>query len=333
MSRSGGNRERTRVCVQQLHLRFAGLDALLWQLTASVAMPGFTINRVVALAGILCADARTSLHGAVGLLQFCGFVGHSVVQEPVQGEGSLERDSICRVPFGTPRTWSVVHMKNCTRAYWREAPGREFVEENFSTHHLLSPPHPLPPPLYAPDSRAHSICEACGPSGHPRWGDAGSRTGHGPTESRPDVFAHRQVILISLVVDGLPIYGCPCQGPCPFSCHKVRSSPSSRRKSVQHRTTRSPGAAELLIRNSISAEHRGLGRRGEKKKDGESWRAPRRHSIPQHAAQQCWSVGVSGLRKFPEDGCWWGPSPGFLLTTRATQGGGVLEIPHHPPPP
>jgi hypothetical protein len=43
----------------------AGLDALLWQLTASVAMPGFTINRVVALAGILCADARTSLHGAV----------------------------------------------------------------------------------------------------------------------------------------------------------------------------------------------------------------------------------------------------------------------------
>lgn len=34
----------------------AGVDALVWQLTASVIMPGFTINRVVTLSSILLAE-------------------------------------------------------------------------------------------------------------------------------------------------------------------------------------------------------------------------------------------------------------------------------------
>ena len=34
----------------------AGLDALIWQLTASVAMPGFTINSIVTLTDILIGE-------------------------------------------------------------------------------------------------------------------------------------------------------------------------------------------------------------------------------------------------------------------------------------
>lgn len=53
------------VNLTEVRSAIAGLDALLWQLTASVAMPGFTINRIVALTGAICYGWKTALAGAV----------------------------------------------------------------------------------------------------------------------------------------------------------------------------------------------------------------------------------------------------------------------------
>eukprot|EP00667_Euglena_gracilis_P013530 EG_transcript_13957 len=43
----------------------AGLDALLWQMLASIAMPGFALNRIVTLAEAVCGDVQTALGTAV----------------------------------------------------------------------------------------------------------------------------------------------------------------------------------------------------------------------------------------------------------------------------